>query len=184
MLPNASILHGRIDNALFCRTLSFGLARISLCFLGEKKTKTQKMSHFGCVFCQTLARIFPHSILQTDWLLHRLNKESLFCHILIIFLSPKFLRRFNLRCRFRAKSEKMCGLRHRNYCDQFLLCTRTMHFCESCRKNFDEKGTKSQYLKSRPEKSITWKELLWKSKPVLAILTTKSGWRPQKVLAA
>ena len=42
MLPNASILHGRIDNALFCRTLSFGLARISLCFLGEKKNENTK----------------------------------------------------------------------------------------------------------------------------------------------
>ena len=39
MLPNASILHVRIDNALFCRTLSFGLGRIFLSFLGEKNEK-------------------------------------------------------------------------------------------------------------------------------------------------
>ena len=150
----------------------------------KKRQKKEKLSQFGCIFCHVLAQMFHHSMLQTDWVLHRLNWESLFCHVLIIFLSPNFLRRFNLRCRFRAKSAKSCSLRQRNYCDQFLLCTRTMHFCENCRKVFDEKATKSQYLKSRPEKSITWKEMLWKSNPVLAILTNKCGWRPQNLLAA
>ena len=153
-------------------------------YSAKKRQKKEKLSQFGFIFCHVLAQMFHHSMLQTDWVLHRLNWESLFCHVLIIFLSPNFLRRFNLRCRFRAKSEKSCSLRQRNYCDQFLLCTRTMHFCENCRKVFDEKATKSCYFKSRPEKSITWKEMLWKSNPVLAILTNKCVWRPQNLLAA
>ena len=73
MLPNASILLGSIEIALFCRTLSFGLARIFLCFLGEKKQKKENLSQFGCVFCHILAQMFPNSMLQTDWVLHRLN---------------------------------------------------------------------------------------------------------------
>ena len=73
MLPNASILQGRIDNALFCRTLNFGLGRIFLCVLGEKKWKKGKMSQFGCVFCHILPQMSPHSMLQTDLVLHRLN---------------------------------------------------------------------------------------------------------------
>ena len=39
----------------------------------KKKQKKEKLSQFGCVFCHILAQMFPHSMLQTDWVLHRLN---------------------------------------------------------------------------------------------------------------
>ena len=149
----------------------------------KRKQKKENLSQFGCVFCHILAQMFLIQCSKLTECYTGLTKNLCFCHILIIFLSPKFLRRFNLRCIFRAKSEKSCGLRQRNYCDQFLLCTRLMHFCGSCRNVFDEKATKRQYLKSRPEKSITWKELLWKSNPVLATLTNKCDWGPQNLLA-
>ena len=84
MLPNASILLGSIENALFCRTLSFGLARFLYVSSAKKRQKKENLSQFGCDFCHVLAKMFPHSMLQSDWVLHRLNWESLFCHVLII----------------------------------------------------------------------------------------------------
>ena len=39
----------------------------------KKNKKKENLSQFGCVFCHILAQMFPHSMLQTDWVLHRLN---------------------------------------------------------------------------------------------------------------
>ena len=42
MLPNAPILHGQIDNALFCRTLGFGSDPNILMFPRRRKNKKKK----------------------------------------------------------------------------------------------------------------------------------------------
>ena len=60
-----------------------------LMFPWQKKTKKEKMSQFGCVLCHILAKMFPPSMLETDWVLHRLNTASSFCHIIIIFFESE-----------------------------------------------------------------------------------------------
>ena len=67
MLPNSSILHGRIDNALFCRTLSFGSDPNFFMFPRRRKNKKRKIELFWMRFLSLFSSIVS-SFNAPNWL--------------------------------------------------------------------------------------------------------------------